>query len=313
MNQRWLLLGFAGLVLLVMLPAALWIMREMRREERLKARIRMIHGLPAAARRKPEAEAMLSAFKRAIAALGQTILRSGMLSTRTLTELEGTLEASGMRGGQGVGVFIGSKIMGLFGLPGVIWLLVNHLGLHGLMLALLPGGSGVVGLLSPDWVLGSRRKRYLARLEQGLPDALDMLVICTQAGLGLAPAIVRVAAELQHAYREIAAEFEKTANELQMTSDSRLAILNLGQRTGLDSLKRLSGTLVQTIQYGTPVTDALRILSAELRQEMMVKREARAARLPVMLTMPTMVFILPCVFLIAGGPAIIKVMRNFHH
>jgi tight adherence protein C len=312
MNQHVLLFGFGCLILLLMLPAALWMMQEMGREERLKARIRMIHGQPAV-RRKAETEALLTVFKRALGALGQTIQRSGMLSTRTLTELEGTLTASGMRGGQGIGMFIGAKILGLFGLPGVMWLLVNHLGLHGMMQALLPGGSGVLGLLSPDWVLGSRRKRYLARLEQGLPDALDMLVICTQAGLGLAPAIIRVSAELQHSYREIAAEFEKTANELQMTSDSRVAILNLGQRTGLESLKRLAGTLVQTLQYGTPVTDALRVLSAEMRQEMMVKREARAARLPVMLTMPTMVFILPCVFLIAGGPAIIKVMHNFHH
>ena len=171
----------------------------------------------------------------------------------------------------------------------------------------------MVGLLAPDWLIGHQRKRYLGRIEHGLPDALDMLVICAQAGLGLGPAIIRVAAELQHSYREIALELEKTANELQVMSDSRMAILNLGTRTGLDSLKRLSTTLAQTLQYGTPLSDALRVLSAEMRQEMLTRFEARAARLPVLLTMPTIIFIMPCVFLIAGGPAMIQMMHTFGH
>jgi tight adherence protein C len=129
----------------------------------------------------------------------------------------------------------------------------------------------------------------------------------------LGPAIIRVAAELQFAYREISQEFELTANELQVMADARLAILNLGTRTGLDSLKRLSTTLAQTLQYGTPISDALRVLSSEMRQEMLTRFEARAARLPVLLTMPTIAFILPCVFIIAGGPAMIQVMRAFNH
>jgi tight adherence protein C len=104
-----------------------------------------------------------------------------------------------------------------------------------------------------------------------------------------------------------------TAHELQMITDSRVALLNLGKRTALDSFKRLGATLVQTIQYGTPLSDALRTLSAEMRQEMLTRFEAKAARLPVMLTLPTALFILPCVFLIAGGPAIIQVMKTFSH
>ncbi len=97
-----------------------------------------------------------------------------------------------------------------------------------------------------------------------------------------------------------------------MVSDSRIALTNLGTRTGIDGYKRLGTTLIQTMQYGTPLTDALRTLSAEMRQDALTKFEARAARLPVLLTMPTIVFILPCVFLIAGGPAIIQIMRAFN-
>ena len=98
-----------------------------------------------------------------------------------------------------------------------------------------------------------------------------------------------------------------------MMSDSRVGLVNLGTRTGLDGFKRLGATLVQTIQYGTALSDALRILSAEMRQEMLNRFEAKAARLPVLMTLPTIGFILPCVFMIGGGPAIIQVMKSFSH
>jgi tight adherence protein C len=277
------------------------------------ARVRVIHGQPPVTRKSAEPQAIRAAIVNGIAAVGQTILRSGMVSARTLAELENTLAASGLRGAQGVGVFIGGKILLMAGLPAMVWVLLQHFGISGIMVTLLPAASGVIGLLAPDWLIGHQRKRYLAKIETGLPDALDMLVICAQAGLGLGPAIIRVAAELQNSYREIAMELEKTANELQVMSDSRIAILNLGTRTGLDSLKRLSTTLAQTLQYGTPLSDALRVLSAEMRQEMLTRFEARAARLPVLLTLPTVLFIMPCVFLIAGGPAMIQMMRSFSH
>ena len=312
MNEHMMILvGFA--FALIMVVSSVWMFRQIRREERLAARVRVIHGQPPVIRKSAEPQAIRAAVVSGVAAVGQTILRSGVVSARTLSELENTLAASGLRGAQGVGVFIGGKILLMAGLPALIWLPLHDVGLPGMLGTLLPAASGVVGLLAPDWLIGYQRKRYLARIEQGLPDALDMMVICAQAGLGLGPAIIRVAGELQHAYHEIAMEFEKTANELQVMADSRIAIINLGTRTGLDSLKRFSNTLAQTLQYGTPLTDALRVLSAEMRQEMLTRFEARAARLPVLLTMPTIIFIMPCVFLIAGGPAMISLMRTFSH
>jgi len=312
MNES-VLIGGGLMFFIVMAACSVWMMREMRRESRLAARIRLVHGQASVTRKSAEPEAVRAAVINGIAAVGQAILRSGMVSAGTLSELETTLATSGLRGSQGVGLFIGCKLLLMALLPGTVWLLLRHWGMTGIMLSLLPGASGVIGLLLPDWVIGHQRKRYLSRIEQGLPDALDMLVICTQAGLGLGPAVIRVAGELHHAYREIALEFEKTANELHVMSDARAAILNLGTRTGLDSLKRLATTLAQTLQYGTPISDALRVLSSEMRGEMLTRFEARAARLPVLLTMPTIAFILPCVFIIAGGPAMIHVMRVFHH
>ena len=197
-------------------------------------------------------------------------------------------------------------------LPMVALLLLHNVQLPGLLSTVLPGGAGLLGLLAPDWLIGKRRKHYQGQLENGLPDALDMMVICAQAGLALGPTLYRVGTELQNAHWEVAQELAQTVNELQMVSDSRVALMNLGTRTGIDGFKRLGTTLIQTMQYGTPLTEALRTLSAEMRQDMLTKFEARAARLPVMLTMPTILFILPCVFMIAGGPAIIQIMRAFN-
>ncbi len=87
----------------------------------------------------------------------------------------------------------------------------------------------------------------------------------------------------------------------------------MGTRTGLESLKRLGATLVQTLQYGTPLSQALRTLSAEMRTEMLTRFEERAARLPVLLTVPMIVFILPTVFAVVGGPAVLKVMASLRH
>jgi tight adherence protein C len=312
MNERVMILGGFAFAL-IMVVSSVFLLRSIRREERVAARVRVIHGQPPVAKKSAEPRAIRAAVVNGVAALGQTILRSGMVSARTLSELENTLSASGLRGGQGVALFIGGKILLMFGLPTLLWWPLHNAGLHGMLPTLLPAGAGVVGLLAPDWLIGHQRKRYLARIEQGLPDALDMLVICAQAGLGMGPAIIRVAAELQNSYGEIAMELDKTANELQVMSDSRVAITNLGTRTGLDTLKRLSTTLTQTLQYGTPLSDALRILSIEMRQEMLTRFEARAARLPVLLTLPTIVFIMPCVFLIAGGPAMIQMIHTFSH
>ena len=307
------LLVSGGVLLVLMAAGCAVVLRDLQREGRIADRIRAIHGQPSMVRSQAQPEVIRAAATQLIAKVGQLIMRSGLVPAHTLSDLENTLASSGLRGPQGVGVFIGAKIIAVLGMPAAAWLLAQHLSLPNSGHTILPIIGAVLGLLAPDWLVGKQRKRYLARLENGLPDALDMMVICTQAGLGLGPAVIRVAGEMQHAYREIAIEFGQTANELQVMTDSRVALANLGTRTGLESFKRLATTLIQTIQYGTPLTDALRMLSSELRQDILTKLEERAARLPVLLTMPMILFILPCVFLIAGGPAMIQVMRVFNH
>ena len=245
--------------------------------------------------------------------LGRLLGQSGLLPARMLAELKQTLVTSGFRGSDWLWLFIGAKIAGFVGLPLLALFLLPHAGGGGVMRLAIPAGVAAVGLLGPDMIVRRIRTSYLSRVERHVPDALDLLVICAQAGLGLEAAIERVADEMGDSHREIAREFALAAHELQISADTRQALTGIGQRTGLNSLKRLAATLSQSLQYGTPLSAALRTLSAEMRQETLTRFEERAARLPVLLTLPMVVFILPCFFLIVGGPAAIAIMRAFGH
>jgi tight adherence protein C len=308
-TSRYALLVGAGLFLLAMAGAAYMLLRDMRAQERYGWRIRQIHGEERISTVKVERVPLRETLSRGVSGIGHAIISCGLVPAATRGQLETMLRGAGVRGEQSVGVFFGAKMGTMIVLPVVVWLLIRNSGWSDLVTMFLPIAMGVLGLILPDMIVKQMRKRFMARLEKGLPDALDMMVICAQAGLGLGPAIIRVADEMKASYRDLGIEFSLTANELQIMSDTRVALHNLGHRTGLEAFRRLAMTLIQTIQYGTPLTDALRTLSSEMRQEALTAFEESAARLPTMLTLPMIIFILPCVFLIAGGPAIIQVMH----
>jgi len=247
----------------------------------------------------------------ALGRLGAGLSRIGVLSPRTITDLEQTLSAAGFRGESALPVFLGAKIAMLVGLPVLTFalLLVAQVGqpMKGLVLAI----SAVAGLLLPDLIATRLRKRYLKELERGLPDALDLMVICTEAGLSLEAAIERVSNEIEVANRSIAAELSLTSTELRFLTDRRTALMNMAERTRLDVVRRVCVTLVQSLQFGTPLTQALRTLAGEMRQEQLTRFEERAARLPVLLTLPMILFILPTVFLVVGGPALLQLLRSW--
>ncbi len=309
-GAHYAMLAGAGMFLMAMLTAAHMLLRDMHGRERYASRIRQIHGEERVSNLPVERATLREAISRGISGIGQGILTSGLVPAATRGQLETMLRGAGIRGEQAVGVFFGAKMGTMVIMPVMVWLAIRHMGWSDLMTTFVPAATGVLGLILPDMIVKQMRKRFMARLEKGLPDALDMMVICAQAGLGLGPGIIRVADEMKQSYRDLAIEFSLTANELQILSDTKIALHNLGHRTGLEAFRRLAMTLIQTIQYGTPLTDALRTLSAEMRQEALTAFEESAARLPTMLTLPMIIFILPCVFLIAGGPAIIQVMHS---
>ena len=307
MRQIWLLVSTGALTLLI-IGAATVLFGMMRRQHALAARIQLSRGIVSTPDPTGQQVAHLL-WMRLIAGLGQLILRTGLLPTRTLAELEQTLNSAGLPGRNGLAMFLGGKISLLAALPVLSFLSLRGASLPPALSIILPPTAAIIGMLLPDMIVRFRRKRYVRGVEQGLPDALDLLVICAQAGLGLSTAIARVAEELQYGHHNIGQEMAITANEMQMMADSRAALLNLGARTGVEGLARLGTTLVQSMQYGTPLSEAMRVLSAEMRQETLNRFEAKAARLGVLLTVPMIVFILPCVFLVVGGPAAVQVLH----
>jgi tight adherence protein C len=145
----------------------------------------------------------------------------------------------------------------------------------------------------------------------GFPDALDMLVICADAGLGLEQAMGHVAHDMRLAMPEVAEEFAIVEAEMRVLEDRRVALENLANRTGIKSLRGLISILNQSVRFGTPLSEALRQLTAEARFLRIARIEEQAGRLSVMLLLPVMVFILPCLFLVICGPIALRAVDLF--
>ena len=167
----------------------------------------------------------------------------------------------------------------------------------------LVAGTLILAYKAPDIFLKNKIGKRSDAIRKGLPDALDLLVICAEAGLTVDAAFHRVAKELGRGYPELGEEFALTAIELGFLTDRRQAFENLSVRVDLEAVKGVVTTMIQTEKYGTPLASALRVLSAEFRNERMMRAEEKAARLPAIMTVPLICFILPVLFIVILGPA----------
>ncbi|AOH84945.1 pilus assembly protein TadC [Sphingomonas panacis] len=173
--------------------------------------------------------------------------------------------------------------------------------------------SFILSYKAPDLYLDNKVTKRSDAIRKGLPDALDLLVICAEAGLTVDAAFGRVARELGKAYPELGDEFTLAAIELSFLAERRQAFENLAARVKLDALKGVVTTMIQTEKYGTPLASALRVLSAEFRNERMMRAEEKAARLPAIMTIPLILFILPTLFIVILGPAACSISDSFIH
>ncbi|HTN15987.1 MAG TPA: type II secretion system F family protein [Sphingomonadaceae bacterium] len=169
----------------------------------------------------------------------------------------------------------------------------------------------IAGYKAPDLFLSNKSTKRTQAIRKGLPDALDLLVICAEAGLTVDAAFNRVAKELGRAYPELGDEFMLTSIELSFLTERRTAFENLAYRVDLDSVRSVVTTMIQTERYGTPLASALRVLSAEFRNERMMRAEEKAARLPAIMTVPLILFILPVLFIVILGPAACSIADTF--
>lgn len=202
------------------------------------------------------------------------------------------------------------------------FLLIAVLGLLVDLLLLSGQGSGnskaaiwcivsALGFFFPDLIVRRQRKTRLQRLSRSLPDGLDLLVICAEAGLSLDAALKRVADEFITVVPELSEELLLTSVELNFLPDRRQALANLGSRVELPAFRGVVATLIQTEKYGTPLAQALRALASEFREHRLLAAEEKAARLPAILTVPMILFILPALFIILAAPAFIQVAEKF--
>ncbi len=153
--------------------------------------------------------------------------------------------------------------------------------------------------------------KRMEAIENGVPDLIDLMVICTESGLDLNRSIRRIAREMRTSNPILADELSLTSIELEMIPDHKQVFTNLENRTDCLQIKTLSKTLSQSIEYGSSLAVSLRDLAVESRQKRMLEAEARAAQAPTLLTLPMMFFIMPCLFIVMLGPVIVGMIRSF--
>jgi tight adherence protein C len=248
----------------------------------------------------------LSQMRRVVAALK-------LLQSQQTDKLHDKLSQAGLRSRDAIVVFLFFKVampvvLGAAAFVAVYLLQLFDLSPGARLLAVL--GGVALGFFSPELYVSNQAGKRQKAIQKALPDGLDLLVICAESGLSLDAALDRVANELGAANPELGEELQLTSIELGFLPDRRQALLNLNRRTNLPSIRGVVNTLLQTEKYGTPLSQSLRVLANEFRDQRMLAAEEKAARLPATLTVPMIVFILPTLFIVLIGPAIISVMDN---
>jgi tight adherence protein C len=243
--------------------------------------------------------------------LGAVVAASRVVGVGEQQRLLNSLAAAGIKGHGGLARFVASKVFCAVLLAALSWAFFQweqlFAGIAAIRVVLL-FGAAMLGWRLPDIVLSRLAAGRRRHLEEGLPDALDLLVICAEAGLSLDQSIEQVSLNMQASNRTVAEEFATTAAEMRVLSSRGEALDNLVRRTGLLSLRSITATLSQAIRFGTPLAESMRVLAAELRTERLMRLEERAARLPVFLAIPMMLFILPAMFMVIGTPVALRIL-----
>lgn len=171
-------------------------------------------------------------------------------------------------------------------------------------------GIPALGLILPRFVLKRMIKARQHRIRLGLADALDLTVICVEAGLSLDQALSRVGEDLSHAHPDLSEEFYLVNLEMRAGKPRPEALRNLAERTGVDDIKSLVGVLVQTDRFGTSVAQALRVHSDSLRTERRQRAEEQAAKTTIKMVPALVIFVLPSMFFVTLGPAVIQLIHT---
>ncbi|MEZ5691084.1 MAG: type II secretion system F family protein [Rickettsiales bacterium] len=286
------------------------------RKNRLMARIKAIH-----ARRKELYKQEMSPKKRkkpesSINFMRKVSMKFELVKKFQLEQAEATLVQAGFRTKDALLIFafITLVLPFILGPLGVILMeLSTPVTFTGKLLGWLWPLLGLYFGLKLPWIFIRRKKakRYLA-IQRALSDTLDLMTVCAEAGLSITASMDRVARELGTAYPEMAEELTLTSVEINFYPERNKALTNFAERCDMKEIRGIVTVLIQTEKYGTPIAQALRVLSAEFRQTRMMRAENKAARLPALMTLPMILFILPTVFIIIMAPAVINAKKNLY-
>lgn len=182
---------------------------------------------------------------------------------------------------------------------------------RGVLLVLTSAMFAIIGWFIPLMIIARMAKSRARNAANSLPDALELLVVCVEAGLALEDGIDRMVIELRHSNPDLADEFALTSADLKILPNREQALFRLADRIDLPSVRSVVTTLAQSMRYGTPLVQAMRVVASEMRNDSLIAMEERANRLPTLMTLPMMLFIMPTIFLIVGGPAALRVIDTF--
>jgi tight adherence protein C len=231
-------------------------------------------------------------------------------SPKDVTVMQRRLIRAGIRNENALKILYGAKAICGVGLPLLAAVVVTNSNFEtgnkfGTILI-----ACAVGFFGPNEYVRRLAARRQHQISRGLPNALDLLVVCVESGLGLDQAILQVSKELEHAHPEISEEFGLVNLELKAGKRRVEALRNLGERTGVDDLKKLVAVLIQADRFGTGVAQSLRAHADFMRVQARQVAEEKAAKLGVKLIFPIFFCILPSLFVITVGPVIMKIMRE---
>jgi tight adherence protein C len=263
----------------------------------LGARLRALGGQPRAADAKP---ALRERIEQAIDPLSKAI----PLSTADVSRTRAWMIQAGLRDAMHVNYYFGVRVLlAVAGFAGVALF-------SGFDDPFLLVGVPGLGFFLPRFVLKRMIKDRQQRIRLALPDALDLTVICVEAGLALDQALMRVGQDLHHAHPDLSDEFHLVNLEMRAGKPRADALRNLVDRTGVDDIRSLVGTLIQTDRFGTSVAQALRVHSDSLRTERRQRAEEQAAKTTIKMVPPLVIFVLPSIIFVTIGPAVISLIRQ---
>jgi tight adherence protein C len=228
------------------------------------------------------------------------------LSANSTSSTRLMLMQAGYRDAKSITFYTGLRVFGA--LLGFGICLLSGIGISSPLLLL---GGPLLGFILPRFLLKRAIKKRQLLIRLALPDALDLTVICVEAGLGLDQALMRVAQDLDHAHPELSEEFRLVNLEMRAGKPRTEAMRNLAQRTGVDDIRSLVGVLIQTDRFGTSVAQALRVHSDSLRTERRQRAEELAAKTTIKLVPPLVIFVLVPLFFVVLGPGFIQLFRTF--